>query len=127
MQENNLFEYAIIRVVPRVEREEFLNVGVILFCKKKNFLKVLYSIEKTKINAISSKIDLEEFKAHLVAFNEIALGSENSGPIGELEIAERFRWLTATRSTILQTSKVHPGLCKDLEKTLEKLYIEQVL
>lgn len=127
MQENNLFEYAVIRVVPRVEREEFLNVGVILFCKKKNFLKVLYALNKDKINAIAPSIDLEEFKAHLVAFNEIALGSKSSGPIGELEVAERFRWLTATRSTILQTSKVHPGLCKDLEKTLEKLYTEQVL
>src|SRR5690554_6183061 len=114
MQENNLFEYAIIRVVPRVEREEFLNVGVILFCKKKDFLKVMYTINKNKITTISPDIDLEEFKAHLMAFNEIALGSKNSGPIGDLETAERFRWLTATRSTVLQTSRVHPGLCGDL-------------
>lgn len=127
MQESNVFEYAVIRMVPRVEREEFLNVGVILFCKKKEFLKVLYTLDEIKINAISKDIDLEEFKAHLVAFNEIALGSKNSGPIGKLEAAERFRWLTATRSTILQTSKVHPGLCGNLEKTLEKLYNEQVL
>lgn len=127
MQENNLFEYAIIRAVPRVEREEFVNVGVILFCKKKEFLKVLYTLNEHKIRALSENIDLEEFNSHLIAFNEIALGSKNSGPIGELEAAERFRWLTATRSTILQTSKVHPGLCEDLEKTLEKLYNEQVL
>jgi hypothetical protein len=127
MQENNLFEYAVIRVVPRVEREEFLNVGVIIFCKKKDFLKVLYTIDENKINTLFGKIDIEEFKAHLIAFNEIALGGKNSGPIGELETAERFRWLTATRSTILQTSKVHPGLCKDLEKMLERLYTEQVL
>lgn len=127
MQENNVFEYAVIRVVPRVEREEFLNVGVILFCKKKSFLKVLYTLNESKINTFAPNIDLEEFKTHLVAFNEIALGSKSSGPIGELDAAERFRWLTATRSTILQTSKVHPGLCKDLEKTLEKLYTEQVL
>lgn len=127
MQENNLFEYAIIRVVPRVEREEFVNVGVILFCKKKGFLKVLYTINEHKIKALYEKIDLEEFKAHLKAFNEIALGSENSGSIGKLETAERFRWLTATRSTILQTSKVHPGICEDLENTMEKIYTEQVL
>ena len=127
MQENNLFEYAVIRMVPRVEREEFINVGVILLCKKKNFLKVLFTLNETKINAFYGDIDLEEFKAHLNSFNEIALGSKSSGPIGELEIAERFRWLTATRSTILQTSKVHPGLCKDLEKTLVKIYTEQVL
>ncbi len=127
MQENNLFEYAVIRLVPRVEREEFLNVGVILFCKRKDFLKVLYSINESKVNAFSSEIDLEEFKAHLMAFNEIALGGKSSGPIGKLETAERFRWLTATRSTILQTSKVHPGLCKNLEETLNQLYNEQVL
>lgn len=127
MQENNLFEYAVIRVVPRVEREEFLNVGVILLCKKKEFLKVLYTLDESKIRAIYGSIDLEEFKAHLIAFNEIALGSKSSGPIGDLEVAERFRWLTATRSTILQTSKVHPGLCIDLEKTLEKIFAEQVL
>lgn len=127
MQENNLFEYAVIRAVPRVEREEFVNVGVILFCKRKKYLKVLYTLHENKIKALSDAIDLEEFKAHLIAFNEIALGSKSSGPIGELEEAERFRWLTATRSTILQTSKVHPGLCEDLEKTLKKLYQEQVL
>lgn len=127
MQENNLFEYAVIRLVPRVEREEFLNVGVILFCKKKDFLKVLFTIDEPKITAISKDIDLEKLKAHLEAFNEIAIGSEKSGPIGELEAAERFRWLTATRSTILQTSKVHPGLCKDLVEALKKIYAEQVL
>ncbi|HLT41571.1 MAG TPA: DUF3037 domain-containing protein [Sphingobacteriaceae bacterium] len=127
MQENNLFEFAVIRLVPRVEREEFINVGAILFCKKKNFLKVLYTINEPKINAISADVDLEEFKAHLEAFNEIALGSKESGPIGELETAERFRWLTATRSTILQTSRVHPGLCMNLEEALKKIFKEQVL
>lgn len=127
MQENNLFEYAIMRAVPRVEREEFVNVGVILFCKKKKFLKVLFTLNENKIRALSEDIDLVEFKAHLVAFEQIALGNRDSGPIGELEVAERFRWLTATRSTILQTSKVHPGLCNDLEKNLERIYNEQVL
>lgn len=127
MQENNLYEYAVVRLVPRVEREEFLNVGVILFCKRKKFLKVLYTLNENKIKALSENTDLEEFKAHLVAFEEIALGNNGSGPIGELEFAERFRWLTATRSTILQTSKVHPGLCNDLEETLENIFSEQVL
>lgn len=127
MQENNLFEYAVIRLVPRVEREEFLNVGIILFCKKKKFLKVLYTIDENKIDAIAKSIDLEEFRAHLMAFYDIALGAKNSGPIGELELAERFRWLTATRSTILQSSKVHPGLCFDPQKTLDKLFAQLVL
>ena|SRR5690554_2890572 len=127
MRESNLFEYAVIRAVPRVEREEFVNVGVILFCKKKKYLNVLYVLNESKIKAFSDTIDFEEFKAHLLAFNEIALGSKGSGPIGELEEAERFRWLTATRSTVLQTSKVHPGLSEDLEKTIERIFTEQVL
>lgn len=127
MQENNLFEYAVIRVVPRVEREEFINVGIILFCKKKKFLNVLYTVNDNKIAALSDQIDLEEFKAHLCAYKRIALGEQDSGPIGELEVSERFRWLTATRSTVLQSSKVHPGLTKDLTQTLEKLFAELVL
>lgn len=127
MRENNLFEYAVLRLVPRVEREEFLNVGLILFCKKKEFLKVRFSLDEHKITALSKDIDLEEFKAHLEAFKAIALGKENAGPIGKLDTSERFRWLTATRSTILQISKVHSGLTQDLMKTLERIFQEQVL
>ena len=127
MQENNLYEYAVIRVVPQVEREEFLNVGVILFCKKQKFLDVRYTIDEKKIYSVCEDIDLEEFKNHIIAYKKIALSEEGSGPIGELEVSERFRWLTATRSTILQSSKVHPGLASDLEKTLEKLFSRLVL
>lgn len=127
MQENNLYEYAIIRIVPRVEREEFLNVGIILFCKKQNFLDVRYAIDENKIYSLCQDVDLDEFKAHLIAYKKIALSEESSGPIGELETGERFRWLTATRSTILQSSKVHPGITKDLEITLQKLFTTLVL
>lgn len=127
MQENNLFEYAVIRAVPRVEREEFINIGIILFCKRKKYLHVLYTINENKIAALDDQMDMDEFKAHVSAYKRIALGEKDSGPIGELEVSERFRWLTATRSTMLQSSKVHPGLTKDLGQTLEKLFSEFVL
>jgi len=127
MQGNNLFEYAVIRVVPQVEREEFLNVGVILFCPSQKFLQCQCALDESRFNAFAGKSDAEDIKAHLHAFAEICRGSKDSGPIAKLDPASRFRWLTATRSTVVQTSKVHPGLCADPAETLNKLYGEQVL
>lgn len=127
MQGNNLFEYAVIRVVPQVEREEFLNVGVILFCPSMKFLQCQCSLDDKRFNAFAGKADAEEIKAHLHAFAEICRGSKDGGPIAKLDLPSRFRWLTATRSTVVQTSKVHPGLSVDATKTLEKLYAELVL
>lgn len=127
MQEKHLFEYAVIRVVPRVEREEFLNVGVILFCKQQKFLHTLYQLNKERLRVFSPDIDLEEVEAHLHAFERISSGGANSGPIGKLDAAARFRWLTATRSTVVQTSKVHPGFCSDLPGAIAKLQEELVL
>lgn len=126
MQEVNVFEYAVIRVVPRVEREEFINVGVILFCKKKNYLDVQYLIDDKKLLSLHTELDLETVSQHLKAYKDIALGKSNTGKIGQLEESERFRWLTATRSTIVQSSKVHSGLSHDLPKTLERIFKEQV-
>lgn len=125
--QDNLFEYAVIRIVPKVEREEFINVGVIVYCSKKKFLKVLITINEERIRAFSEKIDLLEVREHLESFIQISEGGKNSGPIGKLDTASRFRWLTATRSTIVQSSKVHPGLCDDPEKTLKKLHEQLVL
>ena len=127
MQGKQLFEYAVIRIVPRVEREEFLNVGVILYCPKQKFLKAKYQIDKKRIEHLCNEIDLNELEMHLKTFEQISLGAKDAGPIGQLPIAERFRWLTATRSTIVQTSKVHPGFCGDPEETLEKLFEKLVL
>lgn len=127
MQESKVFEYAVIRCVPSVEREEFLNVGVILYCKNDKFIDVLYDINENKLKKVSKDIDVDEFINHVKAYKKIALAGSGSGPIGELELGERFRWLTATRSTILQSSKVHPGLSKDLPKSLLKIFKEQVL
>jgi hypothetical protein len=127
MQGKKLFEYAVIRVVPRVEREEFLNVGVILYCREQKFLQTIYQLNEQRIRNFCDKIDIKELENHLKNFDLISHGESNSGPIGKLPIAERFRWLTATRSTIVQTSKVHPGFCDDAGQTLNKLFNQLVL
>ena len=127
MQGNQLFEYAVIRIVPRVEREEFLNVGVILYCPKQKFLKAKYHLNKKRITHFCEEIDISELEMHLKTFELISIGAKDAGPIAQLPTAERFRWLTATRSTVVQTSKVHPGFCDDPEKTLEKLLDQLVL
>ena len=121
MQENNLFEYAVIRYVPRPDRQEFLNIGVILYCVSKSFLNMRYSLHENRIKSFYDKSDIEELKNYLEAFKEVCCGSSENSPIAKLDIANRFRWLTATRSTNVQTSKVHPGLCDDPTDKLEKL------
>lgn len=118
----DLFEYAIVRIVPLVEREEFINVGVILFCKPQKFLKIKYEINELRLNSFGCKTNTTEVKQYLEAFDRICKALPDSGEIGGLPIAERFRWLTASRSTIIQCSKVHPGLCLSAEETLEELF-----
>jgi hypothetical protein len=115
--------------VPRVEREEFLNVGVILYCRDKKFLDAKFKLDKARLQAFPNLAaeELEEIEANLEAYCRISKGEKGSGPIGELPPHERFRWLTATRSTIVQTSKVHPGFSADPEETLERLFREMVL
>ena len=127
MQEKELFEYAVIRIVPRVEREEFLNVGVVLFCAKQRFLKAVFDLNPQKLAAFCVQLDIDEIKNYLAAFEQICVAGPGSGPIGKLAKHERFRWLTATRSTVVQTSKVHPGLCENPEEMLQKLYGNLVL
>ncbi len=127
MQEKHLFEYAVIRVVPCVEREEFLNVGVILYCASRGFLQTVFHLNEAKLTAISAELDLAEIRERLQAFERICQGGKTGGTIGELPLASRFRWLTATRSTVVQTSKVHPGLCLDPAATLARLHNNLVL
>lgn len=121
------YEYAIIRVVPKVEREEFINVGVILYSKRKKFLDLKYQIEADRLQAFSPSIDLDLIRSYLKAWELICQGGKAGGPIGQLEIQVRFRWLTANRSTIIQSSAVHPGLCEQPEAILERLFEEYVL
>ncbi|MCW3088559.1 MAG: hypothetical protein JWQ78_1945 [Sediminibacterium sp.] len=127
MPENHLFEYAIVRIVPKVEREEFLNVGVILYCKKQNFLQTLFTLDEARICSFSGTVEVAELQEYLNAFENICKGGKAGGPIGELDIASRFRWLTAARSTVVQTSKVHPGLCENAAEALSRLYAQLVL
>jgi hypothetical protein len=127
MQEKHLYEYAVIRVVPRVEREEFLNVGIILFCKKNKFIRVLYSVNEGKLLPFLGELDLEQLYLNLEAFRKIGHGEKSGGPIAQFDIPSRFRWLTALRSSAIQTSRPHPGFCDDLEQTTQRLLEEMVL
>ena len=126
MPEKHLFEYAVIRVVPRVEREEFLNIGIVLFCAKQKFLKAKYFVNESRLTSFCGEIDIDELKQHLHSFERICLGEKEAGSIGQLDMASRFRWLTATRSTVVQASKVHPGFCIDAGETLNKLFEQLV-
>jgi hypothetical protein len=126
MQENLLFEYAVIRVVPHVEREEFINVGVILYCSGRKFLRTRFVLNEARLKAFSETIDVEELRSYMHSFERIRAGGSDAGPIGKLILPERFRWLTASRSTILQTSPVHPGLCAEPGEMLEKLFEKMV-
>ena len=126
MQDKFLFEYAVLRVVPMVEREEFLNVGVIMLCSSQRFLQCTCHFDEDRLKAFSKDVDIDLVKARLKAFEEICAGSVAGGPIGLLPLASRFRWLTAARSTILQTSAVHPGLCEDAGTTLKRLHTQLV-
>ncbi|HLT41552.1 MAG TPA: DUF3037 domain-containing protein [Sphingobacteriaceae bacterium] len=127
MQEKHLYEYAVIRFVPRVEREEFLNIGVVLYCAKKRFLETAFTLNESRLRLLDTAFDIQEIEDNLRAFEKIANGGKEGGPIGILPAADRFRWLTATRSTIIQCSKVHPGFCEEPGKTLMKLHKKLVL
>ena len=126
MPEKHLFEYAVIRVVPRVEREEFLNVGVILYCAAQGFLQTIYALPEERLRAFSNELSGPDLRERLHAFEQICAGRRQGGTIGQLPIAGRFRWLTATRSTVVQTSPVHPGLCVDAAETLVRLFAQLV-
>jgi Protein of unknown function (DUF3037) len=126
MPEKHLFEYAVIRVVPCVEREEFLNVGVILYCSAQGFLQTKYALPEDRLRAFSAELDVAVLQDRLRAFERICAGRKEGGTIGQLPLSGRFRWLTAARSTVVQTSPVHPGLCVDAAGTLERLFAQLV-
>jgi hypothetical protein len=127
MQGKHLFEYAVIRIVPRVEREEFLNIGVIVYCQQLKFLEMMFTLDDERLRAFYPAIDLPEVEAYLEAFEKISGGDTAGGPIARLDTASRFRWLTAVRSTIVQVSKVHTGLCDDPHEMLVRLHAQLVL
>lgn len=127
MHERRLYEYAVIRVVPRVDREEFVNAGVVLYCKSPRFIKVRFVVDEARLRLLWPGIDVDLIRRNLDSFERIAAGDPSAGPIARLEIAERFRWLTAVRSSVIQTSRPHPGLCAHPEEKVEQLLRELVL
>ena len=121
MHEHCLYDYAIIRVVPRVEREEFVNVGVIVSCPARGFLEARIELDEPRLLALDSTLDVASIQAHLATIPMICTGGEQAGPIGQLPPRERFHWLVAPRSTMIQTSPVHTGHCQDPTAVLEHL------
>ena len=121
MPAHSTYEYAIIRIVPRVEREEFVNVGVIVSCPAKGFLEARIQLDEQRLMALDSTLDIATVRDHLAAISTICAGGEQAGPIGQLSQRERFRWLVAPRSTVIQISPVHTGCCKDPTAVLERL------
>jgi hypothetical protein len=127
MPERSAFEYTILRVVPRVERGEFVNVGVVLFCRTRRFLAARIHLEPTRVLALAPWLDLEQLAEQLNQFPLVCAGGAAAGPIGALPIFERFRWLAAPRSTIIQVSPVHCGVCHDPALMLDHLLASMVL
>ncbi len=126
MQEDKIYEYAVIRLVPKVEREEFFNIGLVMFSKKEKFIRVEFYLCPDKFRLMHSKLDYDDIIQNLESFQKIANGDKDGGPIALLDIPERFRWLTAVRSAVVQTSRPHPGKSKDLNSTFGKLFEELV-
>lgn len=116
------FQYAVLRLVPRVEREEFLNVGVILFCRTRGFLQARAALDPRAVAVLAPGLDLDAVREHLDARVRIAAGDPDAGPIAKLTQSERFHWLVAPSSTVIQTSSVHSGLCDDPEPLLGRLF-----
>lgn len=121
------YEFSVIRLVPRVEREEFLNIGVILFSKRKRYLDMKYHLDEQRIKAFAPAVDLDLIKEYLKGWELVCRGGRQGGKIGEADMPYRFRWLTANRSTILQSARPHSGLCVEPQETLERLFVKYVL
>lgn len=115
------FDYAVIRVVPRVEREEFVNAGVIVFCMERDFLEALVHLDHARVRALFPDAELATIEEHLAAIPRICAGQGGSGPIGQLPRRDRWHWLVAPRSTVIQMSPVHSGLCEDPGVELKRL------
>ena len=126
MPENKIYEYAVIRLVPKVEREEFFNIGLIMFSKREKYIRFEFHLCNEKFQSMKSKLDYEDIAQNLENFKNVANGQKEGGPIAVLEIPERFRWLTAVRSSVIQTSRPHPGKTKDLDATFDRLFDELV-
>jgi hypothetical protein len=124
--QRNPFSYAIIRVVPRVERGERFNAGVVLFCRQREFLAVQVSVDENRLRALAPGLSAVELRSHLDALAMVAAGDPEAGPVSALPQSERFGWLVAPSSTVVQPSAVHTGLSDDPQRTLDELFRELV-
>jgi len=115
------FDYAMVRVVPHVEREEFLHAGVIVYCRARRYLAAVVRLDRERLAALAPEVDPDEVLAHLQLIPRICAGGRMAGEVGQLSQVERFRWLVSPRSTVIQTSTVHGGLCADPAAELAKL------
>lgn len=127
MHEKHLYEYAVIRVFPKVENDEFINVGVLLFCKNQKYLRAEIQVNKIQLENYNTELDGEQLINNLLSFEKIAKAEKNAGPIAQLEASERFRWLSAVRSSCIQTSRPHSGFSGDLDATFNMLFAEYVI
>lgn len=127
MQEQNRYEYAVLRYVPRVEREEFVNVGLAMMCKRRRWIRVELFLNEARIKAMLPDADINLLNNQLQSFVDIAECKKSAGPIAEYPVEEKFRWITAVKSSVLQTSRPHPGLTTDLDTTFRNLFTELVL
>ncbi len=126
MRAQRSYDYAIVRVVPRVEREEFVNAGVILSCPEVDFLEARIELDERRLLALDPTVDVESVRANLASIPLICAGGPSAGPIGKLSPRERFHWLVAPRSTMIQTSAVHAGRCTDPALALTHLMQQMV-
>ncbi len=127
MHGRHLYEYAVIRVVPRVERGERLNIGVILYCRAQDFLSAIITVDEQRLKIFSPGLDIPQVREAAKTLECICAGTAAGSPISRLDKVSRFRWLIAPRSAVIQTSRVHPGFCEDAAVTLERLHRELVL
>jgi len=122
-----VYEYTIIRLVPKVERGEFINIGILLFCKEKKTLLADFYLNEQKLNLFESDLAFEDIFSHVQSFISIAKATASNNPVATFDVAERFRWLAATKSSCIQTSPTHCGITANLEQTFDQLFKELIL
>lgn len=127
MEDMFLYEYAVVRYVPAVEREEFINIGLIMMCKRRKWIRIVIHIDENKLSAYRCPHTTDEIRAQLDGFIMVCEGSNDGGSLAQLPVEERFRWITAVRSTCLATSRPHPGKTHDLDKEFDHIFESLVL
>lgn len=122
----DLYEYAIVRCTPDIERQEFVNVGLIMMCKRRRWIRTMIELPVDRLRALCPDADLDDLQLAVCTFTRVVEKLPLSDPMAQLEVEERFRWLTAYKSTCISTSRPHPGLCENLDETFERLYARLV-